>query len=304
MVASAFTDFAQQVVSGLALGAIFASLALALVIIHRSTGVINFAQGEMATLSAYIAWTLTFNHGWSYWPAAAATLALSFVGGVATHRIVIRPVERGTVLRVVVVTIGLLVAINGFILWQWGGEPKFLESPFGTDTYEIGGVFVTAHDIGSICTILVIVLLLWLLFRFTKLGLALRAAAVNPDEARLVGVRVTWMLAFGWGLAATLGAVAGLLTAPTVLLEPTMMQPVLLYAFAAAVLGGIDSPVGAVVGGLAIGVMLNMLSFLSQYGAFEWFTEELRLPAALAIILVVLLVRPAGIFGKPQVKRV
>jgi branched-chain amino acid transport system permease protein len=304
MVASAFTDFAQQVVSGLALGGVFASLALALVIIHRSTGVINFAQGEMATLSAYIAWTLTFNHGWSYWPAAAATLALSFVGGVATHRIVIRPVERGTVLRVVVVTIGLLVAINGFILWQWGGEPKFLESPFGTDTYEIGGVFVTAHDIGSICTILVIVLLLWLLFRFTKLGLALRAAAVNPDEARLVGVRVTWMLAFGWGLAATLGAVAGLLTAPTVLLEPTMMQPVLLYAFAAAVLGGIDSPVGAVVGGLAIGVMLNMLSFLSQYGAFEWFTEELRLPAALAIILVVLLVRPAGIFGKPQVKRV
>jgi branched-chain amino acid transport system permease protein len=304
MVASAFTDFAQQVVSGLALGAIFASLALALVIIHRSTGVINFAQGEMATLSAYIAWTLTFNHGWSYWPAAGATLALGFVGGVATHRIVIRPVERGTVLRVVVVTIGLLVAINGFILWQWGGEPKFLESPFGTDTYEIGGVFVTAHDIGSICTILVIVLLLWLLFRFTKLGLALRAAAVNPDEARLVGVRVTWMLAFGWGLAATLGAVAGLLTAPTVLLEPTMMQPVLLYAFAAAVLGGIDSPVGAVVGGLAIGVLLNMLSFLSQYGAFDWFTEELRLPAALAIILVVLLVRPAGIFGKPQVKRV
>ncbi len=127
---------------------------------------------------------------------------------------------------------------------------------------------------------------------------------MNPDEARLVGVRVTWMLAFGWGLAATLGAVAGLLTAPTVLLDPAMMQPVLLYAFAAAVLGGIDSPVGAVVGGLAIGVLLNMLSFLSQYGAFDWFTEELRLPAALAIILVVLLVRPAGIFGKPEVKRV
>jgi branched-chain amino acid transport system permease protein len=304
MVASAFTDFAQQVVSGLALGGIFASLALALVIIHRSTGVINFAQGEMATLSAYIAWTLTFNHAWSYWPAAAAALVLSFVGGVATHRVIIRPVERGTVLRVVVVTIGLLIAINGFILWEWGGEPKFLESPFGTDAYEIGGVFVTAHDIGSICTILVIVTLLWLLFRFTKLGLALRAAAVNPDEARLVGVRVTWMLAFGWGLAATLGAVAGLLTAPTALLEPTMMQPVLLYAFAAAVLGGIDSPVGAVVGGLAIGLLLNMLSFLSQYGAFDWFTEELRLPAALAIILVVLLVRPAGLFGKPEVKRV
>ena len=304
MVAAAFTDFLQQVVSGLALGGIFAALALALVIIHRSTGVINFAQGEMATVSAYIAWTLTFNHGWSYWPAAGLTLLLSFVGGVAIHRVVIRPVERGNVLRVVVVTIGLLVALNGFVLWQWGGDPKFLQSPFGTDTYEVRGVFVTAHDIGTICTVLAIVLLLWLLFRFTKLGLALRAAAVNPDEARLVGVRVTWMLALGWGLAATLGAVAGLLTAPTALLEPAMMQPVLLYAFAAAVLGGIDSPVGAVVGGLALGVLLNMLSFLSQYGAFDWFTEELRLPAALAIILVVLLVRPAGIFGKPEVKRV
>ena len=201
-------------------------------------------------------------------------------------------------------TIGLLVALNGFVLWQWGGDPKFLQSPFGTDTYEVRGVFVTAHDIGTICTVLGIVLLLWLLFRFTKLGLALRAAAVNPDEARLVGVRVTWMLALGWGLAATLGAVAGLLTAPTALLEPTMMQPVLLYAFAAAVLGGIDSPVGAVVGGLALGLLLNMLSFLSQYGAFDWFTEELRLPAALVIILGVLLVRPAGIFGKPAVKRV
>ena len=178
---------------------------------------------------------------------------------------IIRPVERGSVLRVVVVTIGLLVAINGFVLWQWGGEPKFLESPFGNGTYEIGGVFVTTHEVGTICTVLGIVLLLWLLFRFTKLGLAMRAAAVNPDEARLVGVRVTWMLALGWGLAATLGAVAGLLTAPSVLLEPNMMVPVLIYAFAAAVLGGIDSPVGAVVGGLLLGLILTMLSYLSQY---------------------------------------
>ena len=177
-------------------------------------------------------------------------------------------------------------------------------SPFGTDTFDIGGVVVAAHDIGTICVALGIVFLLWLLFQFTKFGLALRAAAVNPDEARLVGVRVTWMLALGWGLAATLGAVAGMLTAPTVGLDPNMMAPVLIYAFAAAVLGGIDSPLGAVVGGLMLGVLLNMLSYLSQYGAFDWFSEELRLPAALLIILAVLLVRPAGIFGKPEVKRV
>lgn len=304
MLLAAFSDFMQQVVSGLASGGIYALLALALVIIHRSTGVINFAQGEMATLSTYIAWTLTVNHGWSYWPAFLATLVLSFGGGVAIHRAVIRPVERGTVLRIVIVTIGLLVAINGFVIWQWGGEPQQLRSPFGTETFDIGGVVVAAHDIGTICVALGIVFLLWLLFQFTKVGLAMRAVAVNPDEARLVGVRVTWMLALGWGLAATLGAVAGVLTAPTVGLDPQMMQAVLIYAFAAAVLGGIDSPIGAVVGGLALGVLLNMLSYLSQYGAFDWFTAELRLPAALLIILVVLLVRPAGLFGRPEVKRV
>ena len=304
LLAAGFTDFAQQVVSGLAAGGIYSLLALALVIIHRSTGVINFAQGEMATLSTYICWTLVFNHGWRYAPAFVATLAISFLGGIGIHRAVIRPVERGSVLRIVIVTIGLLVAINGFIVWEWGGEPQQLQSPFGVETYDIGGVIVAAHDVGTIAVALGIVFLLWLLFQFTKVGLALRAVAVNPDEARLVGVRVSWMLALGWGLAAMLGAVAGMLTAPTVGLDPNMMAPVLIYAFAAAVLGGIDSPMGAVVGGLALGVLLNLLSYLSQYAAFDWFTEELRLPMALLVILVVLVVRPQGIFGRPEVKRV
>jgi branched-chain amino acid transport system permease protein len=304
MLLATFADFMQQVVSGLASGGTYALLALALVIIHRSTGVINFAQGEMAMFSTYIAWTLTVNHGWSYWPAFVATLALSFAGGVATHRIVIRPVERGNVLRIVIVTIGLLIAINGFVVWEWSGEPQQLASPFGSSVVNVGGVAIAAQDIGTIAVALAIVLLLWLLFQFTKVGLALRASAVNPDEARLVGVRVTWMLALGWGLAATLGAVSGMLTAPTVGLDPQMMQPILIYAFAAAVLGGIDSPAGAVVGGLLLGVLLNLLSYLSQYSALSWFTEELRLPTALLIILVVLLVRPTGLFGRPEVKRV
>jgi branched-chain amino acid transport system permease protein len=304
MLAAELTDFLQQIVSGLASGSIYALLALALVIIHRSTGVINFAQGEMATLSAYIAWALIAHHAWSYWPAFVATLVVSFVGGIGIHTAVIRPVEKGSVLRIVIVTIGLLVAINGFVVWQWTGEPQQLQSPFGTDVYDIGGVVVAAHDIGTIVVALGIVLLLWALFQFTKVGLALRAAAVNPEEARLVGVRVSRMLGLGWGLAALLGAVAGMLTAPTVGLDPNMMAAVLIYSFAAAVLGGIDSPLGAVVGGLLIGVLLNMLSFLSQYGAFDWFTEELRLPMALLIILAALLIRPQGIFGRPEVKRV
>jgi branched-chain amino acid transport system permease protein len=304
MVAAALADFLQQVVSGLASGAVYALLALALVIIHRSTGVINFAQGEMALLSTYVAWALIAHHGWRYWPAFVATLVLSFAGGVATHRIVIRPVEGGSVLRIVIVTIGLLVAINGIVLWVWGGEPRALQSPFGNDIYDIRGVVITENDVGTIVVAFGIVFLLWALFRFTKVGLAIRAAAVNPQEARLVGVRVTWMLALGWGLAATLGAVAGMLTAPTVGLDPNMMQAVLIYAFAAAVLGGIDSPVGAVVGGLLLGVLLNLLSYLTQYDFLDWFSEELRLPMALLVILVVLLVKPSGLFGRPEVKRV
>jgi branched-chain amino acid transport system permease protein len=299
MVVATFADFMQQVVSGLASGGIYASLALALVIIHRSTGVINFSQGEMATLSTYIAWTLDVNHGLSLWPAFAAAIVFSFVFGVATHRVVIRPVERGNVLRVVIVTIGLLIAINGFVIWHWSGEPKALESAFGRDTIDVGGVTVSWQDVGTIAVTLGSVFLLWLLFRFTKIGLALRAAAVNPQEARLVGVRVTWMLALGWGLAAVLGAVAGILTAPSVGLDPQMMQPILIYAFAAAVLGGIDSPFGAVVGGLVLGVLLNLIAvYVDFVGA------SLTLPVALLVILVVLLVKPSGLFGRPEVKRV
>ena len=301
---AAFADVMQQIVSGLASGGIYAALALALVIIHRSTGVINFAQGEMATLCTYIAWTLIANHGWSYWPAFVVTLAFSFVFGFATHRVVIRPVERGNVLRIVIVTIGLLIAVNGFVTWEWTGEQRQLESPFPSGTFDVGGVTISYQDVGTIGVTLGIVVLLWLFFQLTKVGLALRAAAVNPAEARLVGVRVTWMLALGWGLAATLGGVAGMLTAPSVGLDPNMMAPILIYAFAAAVLGGIDSPFGAVVGGLVLGVLLNLVGYLSQYRGLGWFTDELRLPLALAIILVVLLVRPSGLFGRPQVTRV
>jgi branched-chain amino acid transport system permease protein len=293
------TQFFQQVVAGLASGGIYGSLALALVLIHRATGVINFAQGEMATFSTYILWTLTTNHGWSYWPAFAATLAFSFLGGIGIHQTVIRPVERGSQIRVVIVTIGLLLLINGAMTWIWSGEVRSVDSPFPSRTIDIGGVAISLQDIGTIAVSLGTVVVLWLFFRFTKVGLAMRASAVNPAEARLVGVRVTWMLGLGWGLAAILGAVAGMLTAPSVFLDPTMMQAVLIYAFAAAVLGGIDSPIGAVVGGLMLGVGLNLISTYVDFVG-----PDLQLPAALLVILVVLLVKPTGIFGKPHVRKV
>jgi branched-chain amino acid transport system permease protein len=293
-------DFFQQVVSGLASGGVYGSLALALVLIYRATGVINFAQGEMATFSTYIAWTLVTNHGWSYWPAIAVTLLLSFAGGVGLHQSVIRPVERGPQIRVVIVTIGLLLLINGAVSWIWSGEQRYLRSPFPSRVLDIGGVAISLQDIGTIAVSLGTVVILWAFFQLTKVGLALRAAAVNPDEARLVGVRVPLLLGLGWGLAAILGAVAGVLTAPSLSsLDPNMMQPILIYAFAAAVLGGIDSPLGAVVGGLLLGVGLNLI------GAYVGFVgADLKLPVALLVILVVLLVKPSGIFGTRELNKV
>jgi branched-chain amino acid transport system permease protein len=292
-------DFLQQVVSGLASGGIYASLALALVLIHRATGIINFAQGEMAMFTTFILWSLTENHGWPYWPAFVVTLLVAFGGGVAIHRFVIRPVERGSVLTIVIVTIGLLLVFNGAATWIWTGEVRAVDSPFPTRTIDVGGVAISLQDLGTIGVTIAVVGLLWMFFQFTKVGLALRAAAVNPMESRLVGVRVSWMLGLGWGLAAMLGAVSGALAAPTVFLDPNMMQAILIYAFAAAVLGGIDSPAGAVVGGLLLGVGLNLL------GAYVDFVgADLRLPAALLIILIVLLVKPSGLFGKPVVRRV
>src|SRR5688572_23833602 len=292
-------QFVQQIVAGLATGSVFAALALALVLIHRATGVINFAQGEMAMFTTYIAWTLIENHGWSYWPAFAATLLFAFVLGVGIQRVVIAPVSNASVLTIVIMTIGLVLTFNGLASLIWSAEIRAFPSAFPNETWQIGDVSISQESVGTFGVVLVLVALLWAFFQFTKIGLALRASALNPEASRLVGVRVGWMLAIGWGLAAMLGAVAGILAAPTAFLEPTMMQAILIYAFAAAVLGGIDSPVGAIAGGLLLGVGLNLI------GAYVDFVgADLRLPAALLIILVVLLVRPAGLFGKPITRRV
>jgi branched-chain amino acid transport system permease protein len=291
-------DFLQQVVSGLAAGAVYSSLALALVLIYRATEVVNFAQGEMATFTTYIAWTM-MDRGLEYWPAFALTLAIAFAGGVAIERTIIRPVEHRPEIVIVIVTIGLLIALNGLTGWIWGAETKAFESPFPNETFEIAGVTISVRDLGTFGVCLATVLVLWGFFRFTTLGLAMRASAVNPSASRLLGVRVGWMLAIGWGFAAVLGAVAGMMAAPTVFLDPNMMILLLIYGFAAAVLGGIDSPVGAVVGGLLIGVIVNLL------GAYVDFVgSALRLPTALAVLLVVLLIRPQGLFGHLAVRRV
>ena len=294
------TEFFQQVVTGLADGSIYASLALALVLIYRATEIINFAQGEMAMFTTYIAWSLIEHHGFSYWPAFVLTLGIAFVGGVGIQRVVIRPVEHAGQLTIVMATIALLVILNGLAAWIWGPDEKIFPSPFPNKTIDVGGVLISVQDLGVIGVILAMVVVLWLFFRYTTIGLAMRSAATAPDASRLLGVRVSWMLALGWGLAAMLGAVAGMMAAPSLfVITPSFMQVILIYSFAAAVLGGIQSPVGAVVGGLSLGVTINLL------GTYvDFVTEELRLPVALAVLLGVLLVRPAGLFGHVVVRRV
>jgi branched-chain amino acid transport system permease protein len=286
--------FLHQVMAGLATGGIYASLALALVMIYQATHLVNFAQGEMAMFSTYIAWSL-INAGMPYWPAFLLTVGISFLLGILIERIVIRPVQNSPQLAVVTVFIALLVILNSVAGWIYTYSIKSFPSPF-PDAMAFSR-FMSPHQLGAIGVTLIVLAALYAFFRFTPLGLAMRAAAQNPVSSRLVGIRVGWMLALGWGLAAAVGAVAGMMVAPIVYLDPNMMGGVLLYAFAAALVGGIDSPMGAVIGGFVVGVLENVL------GAFV-IGNELKLSVALVLIIGVLLFRPSGFFGKVHVTRV
>lgn len=287
--------FVHQLVSGLASGGIYASLALALVMIYQSTHHINFAQGEMAMFSTYLGWTLV-QAGLPYWVAFALTLAISCAAGMLIERVIIRPVEKAPVLTVVITFIALLVIFNSVAGWVFTHTVKVFPSPFGPGLLP-QNPYVSPHELGSMLVTLCVLALLYGFFRFTSLGLAMRAAALNPVSARLAGIRVGRMLALGWGLAAAIGAVAGMMVAPVVYLDPNMMAGILLYAFAAALLGGIDNPVGAVLGGFIVGVVENLM------GAYVIGTE-LKLTVALVLIIGVLLFRPAGLFGRTVVTRV
>lgn len=287
--------FLHQVFAGLATGGIYASLALALVMIYQATHLVNFAQGELAMFATYIAWSL-INAGMPYWAAFVLTVACAFVLGVAIERVIIRPVEKAPVLALVVVFIALLVILNSVAGWIYTYTIKTFPSPFPAQPL-FGNPYMSSHEMGAIGVTLVVLLLLYAFFRYTPLGLAMRAAAQNPESSRLVGIRVGWMLALGWGLAAAVGSVAGMMVAPIVFLEPNMMGGVLLYAFAAALVGGIDSPGGAVFGGFLVGVLENVI------GAYV-VGNDLKLAVALVLIIVVLVVRPSGFFGKVHVTRV
>ena len=289
--------FIQVLVDGIATGSIYGAVALALVLIFRSTGVVNFAQGEMAMFSTFIAWGL-HEAGVPFGLALLTTLALSFLAGMAIERVLIRHFEGGEVLTLVIVTLGLFILLNSLAGWIWGFGNRSFPSLFGDGTATLGGVRLSVESLGIVAVLLGVVGLLFLLFQRTKVGLAMRAAALNPDSSALVGVRVGRMLMLGWGLAAVLGAVAGALVAPRLFLDVNLMGSVLIYAFAAAALGGFDSAIGAVVGGWVIGVSENLAgTYIDFIGA------DLKILVPLVIIFVVLLVKPAGLFGTREVAR-
>jgi branched-chain amino acid transport system permease protein len=290
-------QFIQQVLSGVSNGAIYATVALAIVMIYQAIHHLNFAQGEMAMFSTFIAWQL-MQWGLPFWAAFPITVALSFIGGVAIERILMRPIEHAPVLTHIVMFIALFAILNSLAGFIWDFTIKPFPTPFGTSSV-LGNGLLSAHQAGMIIVTLIVLVLLFIFFRYTNTGLAMRAAAANPDSARLVGIRVGWTTALGWGMAAAIGAVAGMLIAPIVYLEPNMMLTILLYGFAGAVLGGLTSPGGAVLGGILVGIAENMAgAYIPVVGA------ELRLPIALVLIVAVLVVKPSGLLGRATVQRV
>ena len=286
----------QQILAGLATGCIYACMALAVVMIYQAIDHLNFAQGEMAMFSTFVAWQM-LQWGLPFWAAFLLTVSLSFLGGVLIERVVFRPVRNAPVLSQVAVFIGLFSVFNSLAGFVWDFTIKPFPSPFGSAPV-LGGL-LSADELAMIAVTAGLLVLLYGFLRHTRLGLAMRAAASNPASARLVGIRVGWMIALGWGMAAAIGSIAGMLIAPVVFLEPNMMTSILLYGFAGAVLGGRDSPAGAVAGGLILGVLENLAgTYIPVVGS------DLKLTIALVAIMVVLIARPGGLFGRVTMERV
>ena len=283
--------------TGLTQGMVYAAFALALVLIWRSTRIVNFAQAPMAMITTYIALVLT-DAGMSYWVGFAAALLSGLLLGAIVERVAVRPVEGKSEINAVILTLGLFIVLNALAAIIFGSRYRSFPAPFGLRGLEVGGVTValTGFGIFTILAVLVVMLALVGLFRFTDLGLRMRASAFNQEVSRLLGVRVSRMLTLGWALAALVGSLSGLLIAGGNLVYPSYMDSVVVFGFVAAVLGGLDSPVGAVVGGLLLGISL---SFVSGYVG-----SELVALAALAILIVVLLLRPSGLFSHAKARRV
>ena len=302
-----WTLIGQLFVNGMKNGAIYALMALTVVIIYKTTGHLNFAQGEMGTMGAFIVFVLVLEHGWGYWIAIAVALVFSFVLGAVLERTLIRPIERRSALGVVIVTLGIFLIINALNAAIWGTQQLSPLAPFPNlpdDQFVIAEgpprFAVRYGAIGTWVTLAIVVAVLWFFFQKTKLGLGYRAVASNRESSQLVGVPVGRMLMLGWAISAVLGTIAAIMVSQSAsTLDFNLMATVLLYGFAAAALGGFDSIPGAVVGGLIVGMAEAYIpSFFSFVGS------ELSLAVALGVIVVVLLVRPEGLFGTKRIERV
>ena len=285
----------QQVATGLAAGGIYALLGLGIVLVRRASGVVNFAQAALATLAAFVAAAL-ISHGWRFWPAFVVTVALSFTAGLVLERALVRPARRGPAPGATLLTVGLLLAVNGLDTWIWGSAPRAFARPFSAHTVHFAGLAVSRRDLATAGIALATAGLVLVLIRRTKLGLGLRAAAADAERARRFGLNVEWLATFAWGLATALSAVAGVLAAPSHGVDPSMLRSALLYALAAVVIGGVDSPGGTVLAGLAVGVGVQLVAHY-----VHWVGADLRPASAFAVLLVVLVIRPAGVFGQTAV---
>src|SRR6202521_1452755 len=276
-------------VDGLTNGFIYALVALALVMIWRATRVINYAQGAMAMFTTYIALFL-ITHGVTYWLAFVIALSAGFVLGAVTERVLVRPVESRPALNAVILTLGVLIVLEAVAPMLFGGQTQSFPVPVSNVDIVVGStdLNVSPFALFTVGAVIAAMLVLFVVFQRTTLGLRMRAAAFNPEIARILGIRVGRMLTLGWGLAALLGALAGLLAAPATLLYPNNMDEVLVFGFTGAVIGGLDNPVGAVVGSLAVGLAL---SYVSGY-----IGSDLAPLGGLLILIVVLMVRPQGLF--------
>lgn len=283
--------------NGLSFGAVYAAVALALVLIWRTTRVLNFAQGAMATATAYVAISVTQATG-SYWLGFAAALVAGFVLGALVQLTAFRTAEHASPLNTIVVGVGLLILIEAVAGMIYGTANRDFPASFSTKTYAVGKTALFSNqDIFTVGSVLVLMVALAALLTWTRSGLRMRAAAFAPEVARLLGVRVSRMLTTGWALAGLVGALAGMLVIPTGLgLFPQAMDGVFVLGFVGAVVGGLESPIGAVVGGVATGLVL---SYASGY-----FGSDLTQLAALVLLVVVLLVRPSGLFSATQARRV
>jgi branched-chain amino acid transport system permease protein len=289
--------FTNQVLAGIATGAIYACMALAIVMIYQAIDHLNFAQGEMAMFSTFIAWQL-MQWGLGFWPTFLLTLVISFAGGIVIERALFKPLTNAPILAQVAGFIALFAILNSVAGLTWDFTIKQFPSPFGSSGF-LGSQLISTHQAGMIGVTLVLLVLLYVFFRYTRIGLAMRAAASLPESARLVGINTSWMIALGWGMASAIGAIGGMLIAPVVFLEPNMMGGILLYGFAAAVLGGLTSPLGAVIGGFLVGIFENLVgTYIPGVG------NELKLPIALALIIIVLVIKPSGLLGRSIVQRV